>query len=248
MQVTAIKTSKITPGSQDILSVLDTVLPLLAEGDVVAVTSKIVSICEGSVVPADATDKDTLIKQEAERYLPGDFSDYNYHFAVKHHTLAGSAGVDESNGAGHFILWPRDPQATADAIWQHLRNRHGLRNLGVIISDSTSQPMRRGAIGIALAHSGFVSLRRYAGQPDLFGRPFVVEHANISGGLAATAVLAMGEGSEQTPLCVISDAPNIEFQQRPPSREELGHIHLTLETDVYAPFFVSAPWQTTNKK
>lgn len=243
MHVIAIKTPKITPEDQDILAVLDAALPSLTEGDIVAVTSKIVSICEGSVVPTDTTNKEALIRQEAEHYLPGDFSRYNYHFAVKHHTLAGSAGVDESNGSGHFILWPRDPQTTANTIWQHLRNRHGLQSLGIIITDSTSQPMRRGAIGIALAHSGFVSLRRYVGQPDLFGRPFVAEHANVSGGLAATAVFAMGEGSEQTPLCVISGAPNIEFQQRTPSLKELDHLHLTLETDVYAPFFTNAPWQ-----
>lgn len=248
MQVIAIKTPKITPGGQDILAVLDAALPPLAEGDIVVVTSKVVSICEGSIIPAGTTDKETLIRQEAERYLPGDFSRYNYHFAVKHHTLAGSAGVDESNGSGHFILWPRDPQTTANAIWQHLRSQYGLENLGIVITDSTSQPMRRGAIGIALAHSGFVSLRRYVGQPDLFGRPFVAEHANVSGGLAATAVFAMGEGSEQTPLCVISDAPNIEFQQRSPSPEELEHIHLTLETDVYAPFFAAAPWRSTNQQ
>lgn len=248
MQVITVKTPKITPEDRDILAVLDAALPSLAEGDIVAVTSKIVSICEGSVIPVGTIDKETLIEQEAERYLPADFSQYHYRFAVKHHTLAGSAGVDESNGSGHFVLWPRDPQGAADMIWEHVRNRYGLTNVGVVITDSTSQPMRRGAIGIALAHSGFVSLRRYVGQPDLFGRPFVAEHANVSGGLAATAVFAMGEGSEQTPLCVISDAPNIEFQQRPPSPEELENIRLTLESDVYAPFFTSAPWRSTVSK
>lgn len=248
MHVTAVKTPIITPESQNLLAVLDAALPELTEGDIVAITSKIVSICEGSVVPSGAIDKETLIAQEAERYLPGSFSRYSYHFSFKYHTLAGAAGIDESNSSGHFILWPRDPQATADAIWQHLRSRYGLKNLGVIITDSASQPMRRGAIGIALTHSGFVPLRRYVGQADLFGRPFVAEHANVSGGLAATAVFAMGEGSEQTPLCVISDAPNIEFQQHPPSSEELDQLHLTLETDLYAPFYATAPWRPTDHR
>jgi F420-0:gamma-glutamyl ligase len=141
------------------------------------------------------------------------------------------------------VLWPRDAQASANQLRAYLAERFHVRKVGVIITDSTSQPLRRGTTGIALAHSGFKALRDYRGQPDLFGKPLGSSQASLAGGLAAAAVLAMGEGAEQTPLCVISGAPFIEFQDRDPSSEELSELYPGVDEDIFAAFLRGVKWR-----
>jgi putative folate metabolism gamma-glutamate ligase len=244
MQVTVYKTDKVTKGSYTLYELLDKFLPPIKDGDVLAITSKIVSICEGSVVPKDKVDKEELIIREADYYLPASLSRYGYHFAIKQNTLIAVAGIDESNGEGYYILWPRDSQKTANEVRKYLKEKYNLIQVGVIITDSTCNPLRRGTVGIALAHSGFRALRNYVGQPDLFGRPFGVTQANTSGGLSAAAVLAMGEGTEQTPLCVLSDLSFVDFQDRDPSAEELEEMTIKPEDDLFAPFLQAVKWHS----
>jgi F420-0:gamma-glutamyl ligase len=118
-----------------------------------------------------------------------------------------------------------------------------LTNFGVIITDSTSQPLRLGTTGVAIAHSGFSALHDYAGQKDLFDRPYKVERANVAGGLAAAAVVAMGEGSECTPLCLLNDMPFVQFVAEDPSNTELAADKVAIDQDLFAPFLQAAPWQ-----
>lgn len=236
MQVQAIKTDKILPGGPDLFSVLDQAITELAEGSVVAITSKIVSICEGRVIPFDQADREELIVQESDLYLPKTLSKYGHHFSVTDHTLISSAGIDASNGNDHYILWPKDSQQTANEVRAYLAKRFNTQKVGVIITDSTCQPLRRGTMGICLAHSGFNALHNYIGQPDLFNRPFKVSKASISSGLAAASVLAMGEGTEQTPLALITDIDFVEFQSRNPNTEELAELRIPLEEDLFGPF------------
>jgi len=253
MIVTPIKTPLIRAGSIQLLDLVDQTIDELQDGDILAVSSKIVALCENNVRrmedtadathPTDLTGRETLIAEQADYFLPTDYSPYNYHFSIIGHTLVGSAGIDTSNADGHFVLWPKDPQASANDLRAHLMQRFGLKRLGIIITDSVSQPMRLGAIGITIAHTGFVSINDNRGQPDLFGRPLVVSRANTASGLAAAAVLTMGESTEQTPLCLIRDVPFIEFQDHDPTPEELAAIHVSMDDDLFAPFWRSAPWQ-----
>lgn len=243
MIVTALKTDTITAGSIDLLSLLDTCVPELSEGSVVAITSKIVSLCENNVVPIGSVDKDELIARESDLYLPASLSKYGHRFTITNNTLIAVAGIDESNGNGVYILWPNDAQATANRVRAYLRQRFGLERVGVIITDSTSHPLRRGAAGIALAYSGFAALHDYVGQPDLFGKPFEVSQADIAGGLAAAAVVQMGEGSEQTPIAVLSDLAFVSFHDRDPTNEELADTNISLADDLFAPFIAGVDWQ-----
>lgn len=204
-------------------------------------SSKIVALCEGNIVGLE-TNRRELVADQSSLYLPPESNKYGYNFTITEHTMVAMAGADQSNADGHFVLWPTDPQATANQVRQYLRDRFGLSKVGVIISDSASIPLRRGAFGVAIAHSGFKAINDYVGQPDLFGRPFTFAQANISGGLAAAAVLAMGEGSESTPLCAISDLELVEFQDRDPSQAELDYLHLSIDDDLFAPFLTKADW------
>lgn len=243
MQVIAYKTDKVVAGSGSMFELLDKFLPKLKDGDIVAITSKIVSICEGNIIPTEDIDKEELIRQESDFYLPATLSKYGYHFTITDNTLISVAGVDESNGEGYYILWPKDAQKTANEVRRYLRNKHQISRLGVIITDSTCRPLRRGTVGISLAHSGFKGLRNYIGEPDLFGRPFGVTQASLAEGLAATAVVVMGEGTEQTPLCVLSDVSFIEFQDRDPSTEELAELSIEPADDLFAPFLNAVTWE-----
>ena len=243
MQVNVYKTDKITSKSHDLFELLDSVLPPLTEGSVVAVAAKIVSLCEGRVVPIDAADKDDLIAQESQRYLPRTSSKYDVSFTVTHNMLIPTAGIDESNANDNYILWPKDIQGSANAIRRHLVQKHGLQNLGVIITDSTTKPFQWGTTGIAIAYSGFSPLKDYIGKEDVFGRKLIFQKSNIANGLAASAVTLMGEGSEQTPICVIKDLPFVEFRKDDPTPEELAELIIPLEDDLYEPFLTAVEWQ-----
>ena len=243
MIIKALKTDKITAGSTNLFSLLDASLSDVPDGAVIAITSKIVSLCEGGVVPLDAVDKERLVAQESDLYLPATLSKYGHHFTVTNSTLIPMAGIDESNGDGYYVLWPKDAQATANQVRAYMRSRFKLDRVGIVITDSTCHPMRRGTNGIMLAHSGFRATNDYVGKPDLFGRPFAVSQADVAGGLAATAVLQMGEGAEQTPLAIITDVSFVTFQDRNPSASELREIHIPLEDDLFAPFLTSVQWK-----
>ncbi|MDL2363027.1 MAG: coenzyme F420-0:L-glutamate ligase [Patescibacteria group bacterium] len=242
MKIISVETPPIVNDGTTIFQVLENALPIIEEGSIVAVTSKIVSICEGRIVPVEEIDKKELVIQQSDLYLPDTLSNYGFQFTVTNNTLIPMAGIDESNGEGYYILWPKDPQASANQIRKYLKELHSLQNVGVVITDSTCQPLRRGTTGISLAHSGFLALRNYIGEPDIFGRPLGVTQANIAGGLAAASVLAMGEGAEQTPLCVMTDLTTIVFQDHDPTQDELAETRISLQEDLFAPILAAVDW------
>ncbi|HXB46513.1 MAG TPA: coenzyme F420-0:L-glutamate ligase [Streptosporangiaceae bacterium] len=248
MKVAALKTELITAGATELLALLERVINDLEEGSVVAITSKIVSLCESSVIPCDQIDKEELVVRESDLYLPASLSKYGHHFTITNNTLIPMAGVDESNGDGQYVLWPEDAQATANQVRGWAKQRFGLSQIGVIITDSTCHPLRRGTNGIMLAYSGFRALNDYVGRPDLFGRPFTVSQADVAGGLAAAAVLQMGEGAEQTPIAILTELPFVHFQDRDPTAEELAAVIIPLEEDLFAPFLTSVPWRTGTRR
>lgn len=254
MKVTPVKTKRITPKDTDILLILDRYLPPLKDKSVVAVTSKIVALCEGSVaaVPEDEETaeklKDRFIIREAELYLPRSSSKYNVLLTVKRNAMSFSSGVDESNTGGYFVFWPKEPQESANRIREYLVKKHKKKNLGVIITDTASVPLRWGQRGVfVLAHSGFSALNPYIGKPDLFGRPFKMTSAAVADALGTAAVLVMGEGAEQTPLAVFEDIPFVRFQQRSPTKRELDKLKMPLADDLYAPLLKSVKWRKGGK-
>lgn len=242
--MTGIKTRKVLPTERGLMRFLDENIPRLRERSVVAITSKVAAILEGAVVPIAGTDKKKLIAREADQWLPPrPGSKFNIILTIKNGILAATAGIDESNGDGWYILWPKDPQKTANAARRYLMKKFGLRELGVIVTDSASRSLRRGTFGIAIAHSGFLALRNYIGEKDLFGRKLKMTKSNHMEALATAAVLLMGEGAEQTPLAVIEDAPFIQFKKSDPSRSELADLRVGMGEDLYAPILKSAKWK-----
>lgn len=244
MIVKAVKTRKFLPPKDKLEDLLSAVKEL-KEGSVVAVTSKVVSICEGRCIPLNKIEKDALIAQEADKYLPRDLVPNKWAvYTLKNNMLVASAGIDESNANGFYILWPKDPNKSAQKIWQILKKKFNLKKLGVIITDSKVEPLRRGVIGIAISFFGFKPLKDYRGTKDLFDREFLMETTDLPDCLATAAVLEMGEGSEQSPLAVISDIPYIEFIQKKytPKNPDF-RFEMPEKEDLYYPFLSSVPWK-----
>jgi len=243
MKTYSIKTYLVKPGDP-IEPLLDQCLVSVQEGMVVAITSKVISLCQRRVVSKqDVNNKYELIKKEADAYLKDSHSaPHGAHLTIKNHILIPSAGIDESNGENTYILYPHDIQGVALKIWRYLRGKHKVNSLGVLITDSHTTPLRKGVTGIALGWCGFQPLYSYVGQPDIFGRPLRVTQINILDALASTAVFVMGEGAEQTPMAILEDVPKIQFLPRPPSQEEEHSIFISLEEDIYAPLLKSNSW------
>lgn len=242
MHIEPIKTRRITLADQNLFAILDEFLPAIGEGEILAVASKIVAICEGRTAPPDV-DKAKLIEAESTWFLPQTVSRYGVYLTIKANMLMPYAGVDESNGDGQYVLWPSDPQASANAIRAYLQRRFQLRQVGVILTDSRPLPLRWGVTGFCVAHSGFQALYDYRGKRDLFGRPLRMTQINVADALAAAAVLVMGEGDEQTPLAHIVDAPFVAFQERDPTPAELAALTIAPEDDLYAPLLTSLEWR-----
>jgi putative folate metabolism gamma-glutamate ligase len=243
MQIYTLKTSKVTSQSMSLIELLNIYVTEFHENQVLAITSKIVSLCEGNTVPFEEVEKEQLVIRESSRHLLAANSKYGFHFTITNDTLIPTAGIDESNTGEYYALWPKDAQKTCNQIREYLCARFSVQNVGVIITDSTCQPLRRGTTGICLAHSGFAALNDYVGKPDLFDRPMRVTRSGISSGLAAAAVVCMGEGAECTPLATISDAEFITFQRRNPTLEELALLRIPVEDDLFAPFLESVAWE-----
>ncbi len=243
MKVTAYTTHKILPG-EAILSIIDRYLPKLPNQSILVITSKIISVCQNQLISTKKVkNKTELIQQEADYFLPGDYQEqYGICLTLKNGILLPTAGIDHSNGQEHYILYPKDIPATAQTIWTHLKNKHQLDDLGVLITDSHSTPLRRGVTGIALGWCGFQPLFSYLGKPDVFGDPIHMTQMNIIDALATSAVFCMGEGDEQTPLALIEDAPKITFQKKPPTAEELASTTISLSEDLYAPLLNHPDW------
>lgn len=250
MNIKPYKTHKIQP-NENLFEILDNYLPQLEEKSVVVIASKIVGICEGRVIKMTEKaqeEKDELIKQEADYYLPRKYSQYGFMLTIKNNLLVGGAGIDESNANGYFSLWPENPQKSANNIREYLTKKHNLKHLGVIITDSKLSPLRWGVTGYAISYSGFQALNSYIGKPDIYGRLLQAEQSNIPDSLASGAVLTMGEGNEQQPLAIITDVPFITFQAKNPTQKEIENLKIKLEDDIYASLLTAVTWEKGRKK
>lgn len=244
MKVQAIKTRKFLPPKDDLWELLEAIKGL-KENSVVAVTSKVVSIGEGRCIPLGSISKDELIIKEADKYLPRDLVPNEWAmYTLKNNLLVASAGIDESNANDYYILWPKDPDSSAEKIWKYLRKKFNVKNLGVIMTDSKVNPLRRGVVGVAISYFGFKPFKDYRGTKDLFGRLFQMETTDMPDSLASAAVLEMGEGAELQPLAVITGIPYVEFIQTKyqPKTPDYS-FDIPEKEDLFYPFLSSVPWK-----
>lgn len=212
MQFIPVKTRVLTPPKDDLYQVLNESLPKLEEGDVVLVSSKVVAIHQGRCVPIKEATKKDLVEASADFIIHREYS--GAPLTVTNHAFLGAAGIDESNGDGHYILLPEDMFGFAKELHGYLCTKYSLENLGVVITDSHSGPFRYGATGVALAWWGINPMEDHRGRSDLFGREIQYERSNLVDGLAAGAVVVSGEVDECIPVVIARDVPRLTFTNK----------------------------------
>ncbi|MCI4676823.1 coenzyme F420-0:L-glutamate ligase [Candidatus Mycolicibacterium alkanivorans] len=184
------------PGD-DLAAAVAAAAPWLRDGDVVVVTSKVVSKCEGRIVaaPADPEERDALrrrlIDSEAVRVL-----------ARKGRTLItenriglvqAAAGVDGSNiGTTELALLPVDPDGSAASLRSALRDRLGV-DVAVLITDTMGRAWRNGQTDAAIGSAGLPVLYGYAGAIDTHGNELLVTEVAVADEIAAAADLVKGK-------------------------------------------------------
>ncbi|MCR4285427.1 MAG: coenzyme F420-0:L-glutamate ligase [Candidatus Kaiserbacteria bacterium] len=231
MHVKVIKTALFN-AHEDLLIFIKKHIKSLQENDVLVVTSKIIALSNG----------DTITHETGDSYLATvSMQTVNTPWAVLTLTNEGwciNAGIDESNAQDSLITLPEKPFEYAHTLLKQLKGHYGLKNLGLIITDTRSVPLRVGTIGRTIGCAGFHPFKSYIGKKDLFGRRSRVTVSNIADALAASAVLVMGEGNEQTPLAVIQNAP-VAFTQSKLKNEET-RLFLLPEEDIFTYLYKDA--------
>src|SRR3989344_7514834 len=200
MRFIKIKTRAFLPPKDDIYDLLNRIKKI-NDGDILVITSKILGIHQGRCIKIEpGVKKLDLIKQEAEYYKLTKVKQQKFILTIRNHVLALSAGIDESNANGYYVLLPNNVNKLLKEIWLQLRKNFKIKKLGVIATDSHTFPMRRGTIGIAIGIYGFQPQPDYRGQKDIFGREFKFTQTDVVDALAISAVLVMGEGNERVPI------------------------------------------------
>lgn len=210
-QLIGIKTRRLMPPRDTLLSALVEADFRPCNGDVLVLSSKVVAIDEGRCVAQSETDKTDLVAKEADAYIPKRYNKYGFELSIVHYALIASAGVDGSNCGDYYTLLPKKPMESARRLHRQLCDIYGLTDFGVVIADSHSLPMRRGIQDISIGFWGFNPLKDYRGTKDLFGHELRVSQANIPDTLAAAAGGIMGQGAECIPAVLCRDWPNIVF-------------------------------------
>lgn len=239
MNVTAYRTA-VFKEKQDLPQFIGKYIPALQEKDIVVVCSKLVCLWKGCTLPYKSRrQKEDLIKQQSQAALKTKLA----WITIKSGMIMTNGGVDESNADGKLIYFPPDMFACAEQLRQALKKQYKLKKLGIIITDSMILPLRAGVVGAAVGYSGFCGVRDERGKKDIFGNPLKTTLVNLADSLATAATLQMGERNEQTPLCVIKQAPVQFVSQTNPSE-----ICYPPEQDLYAPLLKAVNLVQRRKK
>ncbi|PWR05857.1 coenzyme F420-0:L-glutamate ligase [Micromonospora acroterricola] len=190
----------------DLAALIATAAPWLRDGDVLVVTSKIVSKAEGRLVdvPADGperlTARDEVLASETARVVA---SRGATRIVQTHHGFVmASAGIDASNvDKTRLVLLPVDPDASARALRAALRERYDL-DVAVIISDTMGRPWRNGLTDVALGVAGMPAIRDHRGEIDPYGNELQLTEMAVVDELAGAGELIKGK-CDQVPVAVV---------------------------------------------
>ena len=175
----------------------------LADGDVVCVTSKVVSKAEGRTVVGD---REAAIVAETRRLVArrGPLQVVVNRLGL---TMA-AAGVDASNvEPGTVLLLPEDPDATARALRVALAARAGV-NVAVLVTDTAGRAWREGQADLAIGAAGLQVLDDHAGRVDHYGNTLEVTAPAVADEIAGAAELAAGKLGRR-PFVVFRGRPDL---------------------------------------
>ncbi|MHA1960673.1 MAG: coenzyme F420-0:L-glutamate ligase [Candidatus Thorarchaeota archaeon] len=237
MLVLPIKTRIITE-SDDLLDVLLEGIEKsgyeLSDHDILGIAETPLGTTEGRVVKLSDVDVSEEARRLSEQYklipevaelIVGEADEIlggipHVLLTIKHNTLMANAGVDKSNvPQGYASLLPENPRVSADRIRNEVNRRTG-SEIGVIIIDSRTQPLRMGTVGMALAVAGFRPVIDDRGREDLFGNVMRITRRAVADNLASACTAVMGESDESVPAALIRNTP-VEFVDQSFSSSEM---------------------------
>ncbi|MFI5835989.1 coenzyme F420-0:L-glutamate ligase [Micromonospora sp. NPDC051300] len=190
----------------DLAALIAGAAPWLRDGDVLVVTSKIVSKAEGRLVdvPADGperlAERDRVLAAETARVVATRGAT---RIVQTHHGFVmASAGIDASNvDKTRLVLLPVDPDASARALRAALRDRYDL-DVAVIVSDTMGRPWRNGLTDVALGVAGMPAIRDHRGEVDPYGNELHLTQMAVVDELAGAGELIKGK-CDQVPVAVV---------------------------------------------
>jgi coenzyme F420-0:L-glutamate ligase / coenzyme F420-1:gamma-L-glutamate ligase len=189
--------------------------PGLLDGDILVVTSKVVSKAEGRVA---AMSRDDAIAAETVRVVarrgPTTIAQ------TRHGFVMAAAGVDESNTApGTVVLLPEDPDSSARRLRKALRARAGV-TAGVVITDTFGRPWRAGQTDTAIGAAGVLPVRDHRGDTDAWGNVLDVTVAAVADEIAAAGDLVKGK-ARQLPVALVRGLPDLVLDADGPGAQAL---------------------------
>jgi len=196
---------EVRPG--DDLAALITGATSLQEGDVVVVTSKVVSKAEGRLVTVTGDREQARLQAVADETVRVVARRGSTTIAQTRHGLVlAAAGVDASNvRSDELALLPLDPDASARRLRADLENLTGL-TLAVVISDTLGRPWRTGQTDCAIGVAGLAPVRDARGSTDTHGQLLEVTEIAVADEIAAAAELVKGK-AEGIPVAIVRGLP-----------------------------------------
>lgn len=198
---------EVRPG--DDVAALIAVAVELQEGDVVVVTSKLLSKAEGRLVPVpEGADREAVRLQAVADETVREVARRGTTVIAenRHGLVLAAAGVDASNVADNEIaLLPEDPDASAAGLRDRLRDLTGL-TVAVVVSDTMGRPWRVGQVDQAIGVAGLAPIRDARGTADSFGAVLEVTEIAVADELAAAAELVKGK-VDGIPVAIVRGLP-----------------------------------------
>ena len=195
----------VTPGA-DLAALVTDAAPWLADGDVLVVTSKVVSKAEGRLVdvPLNGPDREAARDEvlRAETARPVARRGHTRIVQTHHGFVLASAGIDASNvDRSRLVLLPKDPDSSARGLRSALRERYGL-DVAVVITDTMGRPWRVGLTDLAIGAAGIDALTDFRGAVDAYGNELHITQMAVVDELASAAELVKGK-TDQVPVAVV---------------------------------------------
>ncbi len=160
----------------------------LADGDLLVVTSKVVSKAEGRVVEGT---REQWLPTETERVVARRGA--TTIVRTRHGLTMAAAGIDASNvEGGRVVLLPLDPDRSARHLREGVRERLG-PNVGVVVTDTAGRAWREGQTDIAVGAAGLVVLDDHTGRVDAHGNALAVTAPAVADEVAGAVELAAGK-------------------------------------------------------
>lgn len=217
----------------------------LEDGDVVVVAQKVISKCEGALVPTPASQPGVDPRRELARSIATEVvADAPWALIVRTHHgfVCANAGIDASNvPQGMLSLLPDDPDLSAKQLRADLRGAAGV-DVAVVVADTFGRPWRVGQVDVAIGVAGLSPLRDERGGLDRDGQTLTVTEAAVADELAGAADLVRRK-AEGVPVVVIRG-----FAYEHDAGGQARHLVRDAETDLFArgrgmlAAALAAPW------